>query len=243
MRNIFDKSLMLMEIEARHKAGYQNTILCCGDMNDGKTKFMLLIYFLIHKVILKEDKITIQPYFEVLEFAKNIDKLESKGIFFDEAGSGGLDVRKWNSVDNKLLSYILQTQRIKKNFYYIILPHKRLITHTHLVLFDYYIIVKAFIEDDIVKRYAHIYKINTRHMATNDYEDYISFVLLERFEIPNYNEYEELKEFQEFIKEYEKIELKRKQEIAQQIKKEAMQIIKDRETKTYKPKNRFIDEY
>jgi len=211
------------EIKKRYDNGYQTTILCCGDMNEGKTKFMLFIFFLIEKIILKKKEITIEPYFSVLDFAIKISKIKNESIFFDEVGAGGLDVRAWNSQDNKLLSHILQTQRIKRNFYYIILPHKRLMTHTHLILFDYYIIIKYNLEKQ--ERIAHIYKINTRHMATNDFDDYIQFSFMEKIIIPDYMNNPQLKELKNFMIKYEYKEHEKKQDIACKIEKEAQELL------------------
>ena len=225
IKDVFEKNLFLKIIETRFKLGFQTVILITGDTNSGKTKFGLLVQYLINKGLLKKPMSMDNYYYSVIDIAKELDNLSKDTVFYDEAGDE-LDMRAWNNVFNKILSNILQTQRVKRNIYFIIVPHVRLITHTHLVLFDFHFIIrnKISLKNHTMERMAQIFELKTKHLMLNDFEDFIDYIHLGNFNIPNYKNDENLKEFNKFVEKYEVFELEKKKKIALKIKKEAMEI-------------------
>lgn len=225
IRKAFDTNLFLKIIETRFKLGFQTVILITGDTNAGKTKFGLLVQYLINKGLLNEKMSMDSYYYSVIDIAKELDTLNKKTVFYDEAGDE-LDVRAWNNVFNKILSNILQTQRVKRNIYFIIVPHVRLITHTHLVLFDFHFVIrnKISLKNTKMNRIAQIFELKTKHLMLNDFEDFIDYVHLGNFDIPDYKNDKNLKEFNKFVEKYEVFELEKKNKIALKIKKEAMNV-------------------
>lgn len=225
IKNAFNTNLFLKIIEARFNLGFQTVILITGDTNAGKTKFGLLIQYLINKGLLNKKMSMNNYYYSVIDIAKKIDELNKDTVFYDEAGDE-LDVRAWNNVFNKILSNILQTQRVKRNIYFIIVPHARLITHTHLVLFDFHFVIrnKISLRKQTMERIAQVFELKTKHLMINDFEDFIDYIHLGNFNIPDYKNDKNLKEFNKFVEKYEVFEMEKKNKIALKIKKEAMEV-------------------
>jgi hypothetical protein len=241
-KSIFDVNPFFMDIKKRFDHKNQNAFLIVGDTNTGKTKFALMMYYFISKELLGRKKLSMQDdvfCYELMDLIRVIDKLEKQNVFYDEGGRD-LDVGKWNSLFNRSLSQIFQTQRIKELFYYIILPHRRHITQTHLVNFNYYIVVQNNFINNELTRTAECYKIKVNHFSRNSYSlmseefaNYVSYIFLCKFKIPDYNS-PYFHELSEFILEYEKYEKKRKQDIAKAIQDEAIMYEEQKEIKRQK---------
>lgn len=246
---IIQKNRLLSDIKKRYELGFQNALLFTGDTNTGKTKFALIVYYLISKGILGRKRLDMKDdlfCYSISDFSKVLADIEQQCIFYDEAGVE-LDIGNWNSAFNRMLSHILQTQRVKRNFYFFILPHKRLITQTHWVLFNYYIIVnnelqaiydkKNEITHREIKRIAYTYKIKTQHFDFSECNHYVNYYSICRYNIPDYSKGPEWAEFRKFVAIYEKYERERKQSIARDIEKETRVLMKRKEIQAQKTWN------
>lgn len=244
--NTVKNNALLRNIKKRYDLGFQNALLFTGDTGTGKTKFALMVYYFISKGILNRKTLNMKDdlfCYSISDFSSVLTGTDRQVIFYDEAGVE-LDIGNWNSVFNRMLSHILQTQRVKQNFYFFILPHKRLITQTHWVLFNYYIIVQNELRNILNKngvvtkqdihRLAYTYKIRTQHFDFSESSHYINYYGLGRYNIPDYSKGDEWKEFRDFVKEYEKYENKRKQSIAQDIENQTKMIIKKKDIENEK---------
>lgn len=225
-KKIFDNNLFLKMIETRYKLGFQNVIIITGDTNSGKTKLGLWYYYLINKYLLHKKYNQNDFFYSIKDIACKITRLKNQNIFYDEAGDE-LTVTRWNSIFNKWLSLILQTQRIKRNFYFIILPHIRLITHTHYPLLDFHLIVKNKMDLEKCKlnRSVNIYNVVTKHLMINQYDEFINYKIIGNFNIPDYKISPELKEFKNMVETFEKFEIIKKDNIAQKIQNESLKMM------------------
>ena len=93
-----------------------------------------------------------------------------------------------------------------------------------------------------MERYAQIFELRTKHLMINDFDDFIDYVHLGNFDIPDYNNDKNLKEFKNFVKKYEVFELEKKNKIALKIKKEAMEIY-DKTNKIKRKGNSSLEVY
>ena len=238
---LFEKIKFLRQIKERYDNGFQNVILTVGGTNTGKSFFNFYLYYLINKHLLHRDFDEKDFYYSVTDFAKNISSLKQRVVFYDEAGRD-LDVRSWNSLFNRLMSFILQTQRVQRNFYFIILPHKRLLTQTHLVLFNYYIIVKNIIRKASrnkrnISRIVDIYNIKTQHFDIGSKRSFVLYKFNQRLTIPDFTHISKKKAYSDFpgwLEKFDKLQITKKKDIAHEIEDEAKLLEKQQELKKRK---------
>lgn len=239
----FEYNEFLRRVKIRYLVGNQNIFLITGNTNSGKTVFAVLLYYLIKKGLLKQkvDLKDTKIYFNLSDFAQEISKLKNEIIFYDEAGRD-LDIGEWNNIFNKTLRHILQTQRIRKNFYFIIVPHRRFISQVTLPLFNFLIVIHSIIietQNEIKQeRIANVYDIQTQHFTTIT-PDYFLFKTIARFKIPNINEIEN-KDFRQLLKYFKKIEIQKKNEIAREIEEEMQMLNLKTKAKILKAKKEFL---
>jgi len=240
-QKLFKSVKLLREVEERYKCGFHTVMLTVGGTNTGKSFFNFYLYYLINKHLLHRDFDKRDFYYSVIDFAKNISRIKQRVIFYDEAGKD-LDIRAWNSLFNKLMSFILQTQRVQQNFYFIILPHKRLLTQTHLVLFNYYIIVKNLMRrisrtKKGISRIADVYNIHTQHFDIGTKRSYVIYTFNQRLSIPDLAKLSKKKEYAdlpEWLEKFDKLQNAKKKDIALEIEKEAKLLEKQKEIKLKK---------
>lgn len=244
---LFEDNEFFKSLQLRYKIGHQTIFLTTGGTNSGKTVFNVILYYLIKKGLLKE-KIDLEKckmHYSIIDFAKNITKMQNEIIFYDEAGTE-LDIGSWNGIFNKTMRHILQTQRIKRNFYFILLPHIRHISYVLLPLFSFHIVMETHISYDkdidkpIIERIANIYKIIPQQLfsATRDYQE---IKLLLRMRVPDIRTIEN-KDFQELYKKFHAIEIKKKQEIAKTIEETTREYILKEETVKMKIERQYQQE-
>lgn len=237
----FEENPFLRAIKQRYENGEQNVFLTVGDTNSGKTVFNIMLYWLIKKGVLNQDvslKKNCKMYFSVSDFAKDISKIDNEIIFYDEAGTE-LDIGEWNNLFNKTLRHILQTQRVKRNFYFILVPHKRFITNVTMPLFNYFNVINKIPQFDNTgkntgqSREAHIYKIKTTHFKMSGFEDYFYYKKLAIFYINDILKIEN-KDFKDLYNQFHKVELEKKQTLAEDIEDETKLYLMKQETKKLK---------
>lgn len=218
---LFENSDFYGALKLRHEIGHQTIFLITGNTNAGKTVFATIFYYLLEKGLFKRE-INLnenQMYFSVMDFAKHISELYDRQILYDEAGAE-LDIAEWNGIFNKIMKYILQTQRTHKNTFFILLPHIRYISQTLLPLFNFHIVIDLKIHKDengkITKeRIANVYKIVPQQIYS-EYHTYQSIILVASLKIPNVDEIEN-EDFKELYKKFKEIEETKKRAIAHGI--------------------------
>ena len=244
---LFEDNEFFKSLKLRYEIGHQTIFLTTGGTNSGKTVFNVFLYYLIKKGILKE-KINLdncKMHYSIIDFAKNITKVKNEIIFYDEAGTE-LDIGSWNGVFNKTMRHILQTQRVKRNFYFILLPHIRHISYVLLPLFTFHIVMETFTiynkkTDKLeVERVANIYKIISRqtYSASRDYQD---MELILRMKVPDIRKIEN-RDFQELYKKFHEMELKKKNDIALKIEEETNDYLLKEKTNEMKIKRMYEQE-
>ena len=243
---LFEKVKFLRQIKERYDYGFQNVLLTVGGTNTGKSFFNFYLYYIINKFLLHRDFDENDFYYSVTDFAKNISTIRQQVVFYDEAGRD-LDIRSWNSLFNRLMSFILQTQRVQRNFYFIILPHKRLLTQTHLVLFNYYIIMKNLVRKVSktkrnISRTADVYNIQTQHFDIGSRRSFVLYKFNQRLTIPDFTHLSKKKaysDFPEWLKKFDKLQITKKKDIAHEIEDEAKLLEKQKELKKQKVLDRI----
>lgn len=246
-KHLFEENEFFKSLRLRYEIGNQTIFLTTGSTNSGKTVFNVILYYLIKKGVLKE-KINLDKckmFYSIVDFAKDITKMENEIIFYDEAGTE-LDVGEWNSIFNKTMRHILQTQRVKRNFYFILLPHIRHISYVLLPLFSFHTVMETHTiynkkEDRLeVQRIANIYKIIPQQTfsASRDYQD---IKLLLRLKVPDITKIENA-DFQELYKKFHQIELKKKHDIAKKIEEETKDYILKQKTTDMRIKRMYEQE-
>ena len=244
---LFEDNEFYKGLKLRYELGHQTIFLTTGGTNSGKTVLNIILYYLIKKGILKE-KIDIDKckmFYSIIDFAKDITKIEKEIIFYDEAGTE-LDIGEWNGIFNKTMRHILQTQRVQRNFYFILLPHIRHISTVLLPLFNFHIVVQqqTYINpktDEVeIQRIADVYKIFPQQTYSNT-RDYQEMKLMLRMIIPDVRTIEN-KDFQELYKKFQSIERKRKKIIAQDIETKVNDYLLKEKTTDLKIKRMYEQE-
>jgi len=244
---LFEDNEFFKSLKMRYELGHQTIFLTTGQTNSGKTVFNIILYYLIKKGILKEkiDLKKAKMFYSIVDFAKDISKIRNEIIFYDEAGTE-LDIGDWNSIFNKTMRHILQTQRIQKNFYFILLPHVRYISYVLLPLFTFHIVMETYTTynkrtDRLeVQRIANIYKIIPQQTFSVS-RDYQNIKLLLQMKVPDATTIEN-KDFQELYAKFHGIEIRKKQDIAKKIEEETKDYILKEKTKELKIRRMFEQE-
>ena len=244
---LFEDNEFFKALKKRYEIGNQTIFLTTGQTNSGKTVFNVILYYLIKKGILKE-KIDLEKckmFYSIVDFAKDITQMENEIIFYDEAGTE-LDIGEWNSIFNKTMRHILQTQRVKRNFYFVLLPHIRHISYVLLPLFSFHIVMETHTHlnkktDKMeIIRIANIYKIIPQQTfsATRDYQD---IKLLLRMKVPDIRKIEN-KDFQGLYEKFHQIELQKKRDIAKKIEETTKAYLMKEKTTELKIKRMYEQE-
>jgi len=245
VKDLFEENEFFRMLKLRYEIGDQTIFLTTGNTNSGKTVFNVLLYYLIKKGILKEkiDLKKCRMYFSIVDFAKEITKLKDEIIFYDEAGAE-LDIGEWNNIFNKIMRHILQTQRIQRNFYFILLPHIRYISYVLLPLFTFHIITERKVipkkNGYEIERIATINKIFAQQQFS-EMRNYYDIRLVAQLRIPDITKIRN-KDFRELYQRFHQIEIRKKKEIARKIEEEAKMYLLKEKTKLMKIKRTYDQE-
>ncbi len=130
------RALILHFIEGRRKRGFAPIVLIVGKQRMGKTCLALLLAYLLDRNF----DVNKQMFFDVLTFAKAVDKYDNKILILDEAGVE-LDSYRYSDVRQRCFSHIVQTQAYKRNTLFIVLPHASDLAKCHRKYVDALLVV------------------------------------------------------------------------------------------------------
>lgn len=120
----------------RIRKGFSPIILIVGKQRSGKTCLALLFAHLLDKDFDPEK----QMFFDVVSYAKAVNRYRRKVLILDEAGIQ-LDSYRYNDTRQRAFSHIIQSQAYKQNTLLLCLPMPQDLAKCHRRNIDAYIIV------------------------------------------------------------------------------------------------------
>lgn len=120
----------------RIRKGFSPIILIVGKQRTGKTCLALLFAYMLDSNF-DPDK---QMFFDVVSFAKAVNKYHNKVLILDEAGIE-LDSYRYNDTRQRAFSHIIQSQAYKQNTLFLVLPHSNDLAKCHRRHIDAYVVV------------------------------------------------------------------------------------------------------
>ena len=120
----------------RIRRGFSPIILVVGKQRTGKTCTALLFASQIDK----EFDVDKQMFFDVVSFAKAVNKYRRKVLILDEAGIE-LDSYRYSDTRQRAFSHIIQSQAYKQNTLFLVLPHSNDLAKCHRRHIDGYVII------------------------------------------------------------------------------------------------------
>lgn len=140
----------------RIKRGFSPVILIVGKQRMGKTFTALTWAYAVDKNFNPEK----QMFFDILSFAKAMQKYNNKVLILDEAGIE-LDTYRYSDMRQRAFSHIVQSQAYKQNTLLLVLPHASDMAKCHRKYVDALAVIYA-------RGCAIVYKPVIRYWDMND---------------------------------------------------------------------------
>jgi hypothetical protein len=111
-------TIFLEWVRSRIRMGFSPIVLIVGKQRQGKTCMALRMAYEIDPNF----DVKKQMFFDVITYAKAVDKYKRKILILDEAGIE-LDTYRFSDVRQRCFSHLIQSQAYKQNTLFIVLPH------------------------------------------------------------------------------------------------------------------------
>ena len=131
-------SIFLDWARFRIRAGFSPIILIVGKQRMGKTFAALTFASWLDKTFDPEK----QMFFDILSFAKAVNKYNNKVLILDEVGVE-LDTYRYSDARQRAFSHIVQSQAYKQNTLFLVLPHSSDLARCHRKYVDALIVIPA----------------------------------------------------------------------------------------------------
>ncbi len=119
-------TIFITWVRNRIRRGFSPIVLVVGEQRIGKTCMALKLASMIDKNFSVEK----QMFFDIISFARAVDKYKKRVLIVDEAGIE-LDTYRFSDIRQRCFSHIVQSQAYKQNTLFIVLPHSSDLAKCH----------------------------------------------------------------------------------------------------------------